>query len=203
MAGGSPKNISSGSMTHDEIYDHLANVYLGKREKVEVKKKKSPSVWLAINIVITAIILTSVVYGFTAFLTRHDDLLKSRVIYALNNSPIRLTYNVGDGFPQAKELTIALPSVDAAKYSRLNLTVKAAGGGNPGMVKVVLSNTREEHAVYYLQGIKTRWQDYSISFDQLNLTDWKSLRDVSFVVEAWNAQKADGTVFIDNISFSN
>ncbi len=190
-------------MTRDEIYDHLASVYLDKRAKVEVKKVKTPSAWLAINIVLTALILTSVVFGLTAFLTRRDDLLKSRVIYALTNSPIRLTYNVGEGYPQAKDLKIALPPVDAAKYSRLNLTVKAAGGGNPGMLKIVLSNAKNEHASYYLQGIKTKWQDYSISFDQLDLTDWKALKDISFVIEAWNAQKADGTVFIDNISFSN
>ena len=203
MIQGLPKDIFAGSMTHDEIYDHLANVYLGKRENVEVKKKKSSSAWLAINIVITVLILTSVVYGLTAFLTRHDDILKSRVMYSLNNSPIRLTYNVGDGYPQAKNLSISLPQVDAAKYKRLNLTVKASGGGNPGMVKIVLTNARNEQAAYYLQGIKTKWQDYSIGFEQLNLTDWSTIRDVSFVVEAWNSQRADGTVFIDNISFSN
>ena len=202
MAVGSSKDIAAGSMTHDEIYDHLANVYLGKRDNVEVKKKSS-SAWLTINIVITALILISVVGGFTAFLTRRDDILKSRVIYALNNSPIRLTYNVGGDFPQAKNLVIAIPPVDAAKYSRLNLTIKAARGGNPGMVKVVLTNAKDEQAVYYVQGIKTKWQDYSISFDQLNLTDWKTLRDVSFVIEAWNTRNTDGSVFIDNISFSN
>ena len=124
-------------------------------------------------------------------------------MYSLNNSPIRLTYNVGDGYPQAKNLSISLPQVDAAKYKRLNLTVKASGGGNPGMVKIVLTNARNEQAAYYLQGIKTKWQDYSIGFEQLNLTDWSTIRDVSFVVEAWNSQRADGTVFIDNISFSN
>lgn len=190
-------------MTHDEIYDHLANVYLGKREKVEVKKKKFPSVWVAINIVTTVLILISVVYGFTAFLTRHDDIFKSRVIYALNNSPIRLTYNVGNGFPQAQELTINLPPVDATKYSRLNLTVRASGVGNPGMVKIVLTNVKDERASYYLQDVKAKWQDYSIGFDQLNLTDWKTVKTLSFVVEAWNAKKAEGSVFVDNISFSN
>ncbi|MBF0387478.1 MAG: hypothetical protein HQL20_06440 [Candidatus Omnitrophica bacterium] len=203
MAGGSAKDIATSSMTRDEIYDHLASVYLDKRGKAEEKKAKTPSAWLAINIVLTAVILTSVVFGLTAFLTRQDDLLKSRVIYALNNSPIRLTYNVGEGYPQAKDLSIALPPVEAAKYSRLNLTVKAASGGNPGMLKIVLTNAKDEHASYYLQGLKTKWQDYSITFDQLDLTDWKSLKDISFVIEAWNAQKADGTVFIDNISFSN
>ena len=192
-------------MTRDEIYDHLAQVYLGKREQVKVEppKPKPPSAWLMMNAVITAFILASVVYGFTAFLARHDDILKSRVIYSLNNSPIRLSYDVGAGLPQTKDLTIALPLVDVTKYSRLNLTVKASDGGNPGMVKIVLSNAKSERATYYLQGIKPRWQDYSISFDQLNLTDWKSLKDISFVVEAWNADRTEGTVFIDNISFSN
>ena len=192
-------------MTRDEIYDHLAQVYLGKREQVKVEppKPRIPSAWLVINGVITALILASMVYGLTAFLANHDDLLKSRVIYSLNNSPIRLSYNVGAGLPQTKDLSIALPSVDVTKYSRLNLTVKASGGGNPGMVKIVLTNSLAERATYYLQGIKPRWQDYSIAFDQLNLTDWKSLKDISFVVEAWNADRAEGTVFIDNISFSN
>jgi len=59
-------------MTRDEIYDHLAKVYLGKRESVAppVKPKKINRSLLVINIVITAVITISTVYGFTAFLTR-------------------------------------------------------------------------------------------------------------------------------------
>lgn len=190
-------------MTRDEIYDHLAQVYLGKREQVEVKPKKAPSAWLVINMAITVFILTSVVYGLTAFLAQRKDLLKSRVIYTMNNSPLRLSFNVGAGMPQTKDLLIELPDMDVAKYSRLNLTIKATEGGNPGMIKIVLGNERQERAAYYLQGVKSKWQDYSIGFDQLNLTDWKTLRDISFVIEAWNSDRTDGIVFIDNISFSN
>ena len=43
-------------MNRDDIYDHLAQVYLGKRNKTEEKKKKQYSVWLLINIGITFII---------------------------------------------------------------------------------------------------------------------------------------------------
>ncbi|MBF0485787.1 MAG: hypothetical protein HQL16_04655 [Candidatus Omnitrophica bacterium] len=192
-------------MTRDEIYDHLAKVYLGKRESVIETKplRKKSHVWLVINVVITSFILASVVYGLTAFLTKRNDLLKSRVIYSLNNSPIRLFYSVGGDYPQVKDLTIPLPVVDVSKFSRINLSLKGMPNGNPGMLKVVLTNEREEKASYYLQGIKTRWQDYSISFDELNLTDWKSLKDISFVVEAWNAEQLNGSVLVDNISFSN
>ncbi|MBF0619923.1 MAG: hypothetical protein HQL19_07135 [Candidatus Omnitrophica bacterium] len=192
-------------MTRDEIYDHLAKVYLGKRaQAVEVKPVKPKShAWLVINVVITAFILASVFYGLTAFLTQKSDVLKSRVTYALNNSPIRLSYAVGGKYPQVKDLTISIPTMDASKFSRLNLSVKGIAGGNPGMVKVILTNAKEEKASYYLQGIKSRWQDYSISFDDLDLTDRESLKDISFVVEAWNADQATGAVYIDNISFSN
>ena len=191
-------------MTRDEIYDHLAKVYLGKRENVEPKViKKQPSAWFVINIVITVLIFASVFYGLTAFLTQRDDIFRSKVIYALNNSPIRLSYNVGSGLPQVQDLAIPIPSVDATKYSRINLSVKADQFGNPGMLKGVLKNSRQETATYYLQGIKPKWQDYTIAFDELNLTDWKTLEDIAFVVEAWNAKKPAGTVFIDNISFSN
>lgn len=192
-------------MTRDEIYDHLARVYLDKRETVEKAhpKKQKPLSWVVINVVITGFILASVFWGLTAFLTQRDDLLKSRIIYTLNNSPIRLSYDVGSGLPQVKQLTIEIPPVDAQKYRRINLSVRGSGEGNPGMLKIILTNARDEKAAYYLQSLKPRWQDYSIAFDQLNITDWASLRDISFVIEAWNAAKPSGTVFIDNISFSN
>ena len=190
-------------MNRDEIYDHLAQVYLGKREHVEIQKPKPrPSAWLVINVVITAFILTSVVYGLTAFLTQRKEAFKSRVVYALNNSPIRLTYVVGGDYPQVKSLTIAVPEVDVGKYRRLNLSLRSMSG-NPGVLKVVLKNSRDEQASYYLQGLRPRWQDYSIAFDEMNLTDLKSLKDISFVVEAWNAKDPSGAVLIDNISFSN
>lgn len=190
-------------MNRDEIYDHLAKVYLGKRENIEPKKPEPPKgAWLLINVVITAFILTSVVYGLTAFLTQRRDTFRSSVMYALNNSPIRLTYTVGGAYPQVKNLTIAVPAMDVSKYSRLNLSMRSVKG-NPGMLKVVLKNAREEEASYFLQGLKDRWQDYSIPFEEMNLTDWKSLKDISFVVEAWNAKELTGSVLIDNISFSN
>ncbi len=190
-------------MNRDEIYDHLAQVYLGKRERVgPVRAKPMARVWLIINVVITVFILTSVVYGLTAFLTQRRDAFKDRVIYALNNAPIRLTYSVGDGYPQVKNLTIAVPETDASKYRKLNLSLRAING-NPGTLKVVLRNARQEEASYYLQGVRNRWQDYSISFDEMDVTDFRSVKDLSFVIEAWNARDPSGSVLIDNISFSN
>ena len=90
-------------MTRDEIYEHLAKVYLGKRESVaeEKKKKAVNQSWLVINIVITAVILISTVYGFTAFLTRRAGL-NNQIFYELNNNLVKVAYNLNDPFPSTK-----------------------------------------------------------------------------------------------------
>ena len=69
-------------MTRDDIYDHLAQVYLGKRTKTNVKKKQQLNAWLVINILITVLIFSGSFYGLTAFLTHHNSSLKSHIIYS-------------------------------------------------------------------------------------------------------------------------
>ena len=93
-------------MTRDEIYEHLAKVYLGKRENIQVKKQKPISAWLIVNIIMTVVILASAFYGFTAFLTRRNLPLRNRVIYALNNSPIKLSYDFHGSYPQSQKFSI-------------------------------------------------------------------------------------------------
>ena len=191
-------------MTRDEIYDHLAKVYLGKRQDVvEQKKKKTLNQsWLIINVVITAVILISTVYGFTAFLTRQVTF-KNGVFYSLNNNPIRIVYDLNNPFPSTKIFSITIPNKDASKYSHLNLTIRGLGESYPGIVKMVIGNQRNEKATYYIQNVQGAWQKVSIPLGKLNLTDWSTVTDVSFVLEAWNVDFKKGTVLIDDISFSN
>ncbi len=191
-------------MTRDEIYDHLAKVYLGKRQNVaEQKKKKTLNrSWLVINGVITAVILLSTVYGFTAFLTRRVTF-QNEVFYSLNNNPVRIVYDLNDPFPSTKSFSIAIPDKDVSKYKRLNLMIRGMSEAYPGIVKMVVSNKRNEKAMYYIHNVQGAWQKVSVSLDKLDLTDWSSVTDVSFVLEAWNVDFKKGAVLIDDISFSN
>ncbi len=192
-------------MTRDEIYDHLAKVYLGKRESVSGKKRKPKSVnrsWLIINVVITATITISTVYGFTAFLARRADL-KSQVFYALNNNPIRVSYDLNDPYPSTKTFSLTIPNKDVSKYKALNISLRGLDGAYPGIVKVIVGNQKNEKAVYYVQNVGEKWQNTSIPFEKLNLTDWTTVTDVSFVLEAWNVDFRKGTLLIDEVSFSN
>jgi hypothetical protein len=192
-------------MTRDEIYDHLAKVYLGKRESISPKKGKTRAInrsLLVINIVITAVITISTVYGFTAFLTRRGDL-KSQVFYALNNNPIRIAYDLNDPYPATKIFSITIPNKDVSKYKVLNVSLRGMDGAYPGIVKVVVGNQKNEQAIYYIQNVQSSWQKASIPFEKLNLTDWTTITDVSFVLEAWNVDFRRGTLLIDGVSFSN
>ncbi len=192
-------------MTRDEIYDHLAKVYLGKRESFVEKKRKLKPVnhsWLVINIVITAVIAICTVYGFTAFLTHRADL-KSQVFYALNNNPIRLTYDLNDPYPATKTFSMTLPNKDVSKYKALNVSLRGLDGAYPGIVKVIVANQKNEKASYYIQNVNMQWRTVNIPFEKLNLTDWTTVTDVSFVLEAWNVDFRKGALLIDGVSFSN
>ncbi len=191
-------------MNRDEIYDHLAKVYLGKKNSVqETKKKKLNATWLMMNIIITLFILVSSFYGFTAFLNRQQVDLKNRIVYSLNNNPIRIAYNLDYPFPPVKTFSLSIPSRDVSKFSKLNVSLRGMEDGYPGVVKLVLSNQKNEKATYFIEDVEHGWQHLTIPLDRFNMTDLTSVTDVAFVLESWNVKNKTGIVLIDDISFSN
>ena len=191
-------------MTRDEIYDHLAQVYLGKRNKAEIKKRKQFNAWLVINIGIAVIILASTFYGLSAFLVRRGESLQSSVIFALNNGPIKIPYNLNDPYPSVKAFSLSVPDVNLTKYSKLNFTIRGLSEGYPGVVKIVIKNERNEIASYFVQDVKMQWQHFSIPFEEFKqITDWTNLSEISFVFEAWNVDRKKGIVLIDDVCFSS
>jgi len=191
-------------MTRDEIYDHLAQVYLGKRNKLEQKKKKESNAWLVINIVIAVLILASTFYGLSAFLAKRGELLESKIIFALNNGPIRVSYDLNEPFPQIKRFTLTVPEVKLERYKKINFSMRGFNSGYPGVVKIILRNQKNETAEYYAQNINTHWKNFSVPLtDFKNITDWSNLTEIEFVLEAWNIEKKRGMVLIDGLCFSS
>ncbi len=191
-------------MTRTEIYDHLAQVYLGKRNKAKEEKKKEFNVWLVINIFITVVIFASTFYGLTAFLTQNRADLKNHILYSLHSGSVRLEYNFHEDFPPTKSFSLTVPAIDVRKYGTLQFAMRGKEGGAPGIIKVVLHNQRNETASYYVQGVGAKWKDFHIPLSEFpQITDWTSLTDLSFILESWNMDKKKGTVLIDNIFFSS
>ncbi|MBF0483270.1 MAG: hypothetical protein HQL25_01050 [Candidatus Omnitrophica bacterium] len=191
-------------MDKDEIYDHLAQVYLGKKRKSyqnNRRQKREFGAWLLINILITVLIFSGVFYGLTAFLTNRD--LKSNIVYFLHNGSIRMAYDFTNPQVPSQIFTLNVKGVDAEKFGNLKFSIRAKDG-KPGIVKVVVRNARGEEAYYYVQSVGTKWKEENIPLNQFRtISDWSTLRNVSFVLEAWNIDDKKGSILIDNLCFSD
>jgi hypothetical protein len=190
-------------MNREEIYDHLAQVYLGQVKEPVKKKNKQFNTWLLINVVITCIIFASVFYGLTAFLTQHASTMRSNVMYSLQNGSVRLDYNFSDDFPPVKTFSLSVPEVDASGYLNLAFSLRTRVEGNPGLLKVVIRNKRNEISSVYVKDMGTEWQKYALPLhDFKEITDWSCLTEVSFVLESWNVFDKRGSIIIEDMNFS-
>ncbi len=186
-------------MTRDEIYEHLAQVYLGK-QKFNKKKKRPFNIKLLANAAIILVIAASTFYGLTAFLSRKSDELPRRVIFALSNSPIRIKYNFNYPHPQVQDFSISIPKIDVLRYNKISFSIRGTEEGYPAIVKVVLKNKRNESSFYFVEDVRLKWQKLDIPLAEFDkITDWTSLKDISFILEAWNVEKKKGAVLIDDI----
>ncbi len=192
-------------MKNDEIYDHLAKVYLGKRTHPPVEEKKHAiSTWLIINVVITVVILASAFYGLTAFLAKRSDVLQTRVIYSLSRGPIKIPYNLNDPYPQIKTFSLSIPEMNLEKYNAIKFSARGRDEGSPGVIKLILTNQKNETDSLYIRDIDKKWQEIQVPFEDFDqISDWSQLSDISFVLEGWNVDQRKGILLIDNICFSN
>ena len=140
-------------MTRDDIYDHLAQVYLGKRKAEDPQQKKQFNAWLWINLLITLIIFSSAFYGLTAFLTQKSASLKDHVVYELHNGPIRLPYNFKEAYHPTESFVIHVPAIEASKYNHIEFSLRGKEEGVPGIIKVIVENRKNEKSAYYVQGV--------------------------------------------------
>ncbi|MGE0269129.1 MAG: hypothetical protein AB7S78_11825 [Candidatus Omnitrophota bacterium] len=190
-------------MTKDDIYDHLAQVYLGKRKKDDARTKKQFNAWLLINGLITAVIFASAFYGLTAFLTQQKKTLKNNVIYSLHQGPLRFEYDFKTSANPVETFALSIPPMDISRYGSLEFTMRGKEEGVPGIVKVVMNNRYNESSYFYIQGVNLNWQQYRIPLDEFKqISDWTSITDISFVLESWNVDNKRGMVLIDNLNFA-
>ncbi len=189
-------------MQREEIYDHLAQVYLGKRKDPESHKTRHFHAWFLINVLIALIVFSSVFYGLTAFLTRRTSF-RDNIIFVLHNGLVRLDYDFNGHVAPIKFLALDAPAIDASHYKNIQFSIRVKDKGNPGPVKVVITSNKNETASHYIQGVDFAWQDFRIPLQEFKgITDWGSLKAISFMVESWNMEKKKGIILIDNICFS-
>src|SRR3989338_8150260 len=195
-------------MTRDEIYDHLAQVYLGKKtsgnNENKDKKNRRFNAWLLINTVITLVIFASSVYGLTAFLAQRGGAFHKKIIYALNHGPVRVKYNLNYPYPPVKMFSLSVPEVDAGKYKNLQFSLRGTEDGYPGVVRVEIKNQKNEVSSVIVEDVVVDWKNSSIPLEKFEqISDWSNVSEVSFILESWNSEKKKGVLLIDDVCFSS
>ncbi len=191
-------------MTKNEIYEHLARVYIGKTggSQEEDPNKKRKKVWSKIALI--CVLIVGCFYVLTALFSRRPVYSENKISFALSNSAIRIPYNLNEPYPQIKNFAIPIPKVDASKYSQLSFSIRGLEEGFPGIVKVKITNKRNETSFHFVEDVNLKWKRVAIPLNEFDtISDWTSLSDLSFVIEAWNAQKKEGIVLIDDVCFSS
>ncbi len=191
-------------MTKEEIYDHLAKVYLGKK-----KKKKQSIVFDKVHVLLFVNILVIIIFlGCFLFYSidqaRHGEVkeITSSIKLALNHYPLRLKYDFIELGPQVENFSMVIGGKDFREYNFLGLSVKGTSRAYPRLFKITIENTKREKADYYIDDVDTTWKEVIIPLGEFKkITDWSSIEKISFVFEAWNLDNTKGMVLLDDICF--
>lgn len=190
-------------MTKDEIYEHLAKVYLGKKKKKKKRKNLRFYTLLFINVVTLPIIIGLIVGAVNFRSSKGRVRTNNSLQLALNYYPLRINYDFQKDRPQVLDFALNLPETDVSKYSSLEFSLRGAKKSYPQRLKITLENKRKEKSSYYLSNLTTHWQKVSIPLsDFKELTDLSNLNKISFILEAWNLNNKTGSFLVEDIGFS-
>ena len=189
-------------MTKEEIFDHLADVYLGKKKKKR-KAFNATEILLFVNIIVIAV---CVVYfaasSFYRFKERKPKNSDTSLALALNYYPLHLTYNFSPQKPQVENFSMHLGAKALDAYNYLGFSIKGSPKGYPRIIKVGIENAKREKSYFYYNGIEPSWKEVVIPLSEFKeITDWSRVEKVSFVLEAWNVDMGKGMVVVDDVCF--
>ncbi|MBM3251781.1 MAG: hypothetical protein FJZ11_03260 [Candidatus Omnitrophica bacterium] len=189
-------------MTREEIYEHLAKVYLGKK-KNKKKNYNLTKIILFINLILL-ILLPAIFFIKTnkAVIAIKQEKQEESVSLALNYYPLRLVYNFKENSPQVRNFSLYLPSINLENSDSLKFSIRGYRNGFPRIIKIALENRKKEKSVYYLDDINTKWQNITIDLSEFKeISDWTNITKLSFIIEAWNTDNNKCSVLIDDVRF--
>ena len=183
-------------MDKKEIYEHLAKIYLDASSKGKKEKKTYPELFK--NLFLVSII---VVFGLSGVLLASffkNKIFNSEVALVLAPEAVKINFNFD---PAKKEFySLDLNNLNLNKYHALGFSIKKMNPKDSISLRVEFSNSFREKSEVYLKDLPNKWQDHTINFSEFkNINDWSKMRNLSFVVEEWNASEKKGVLYIDNV----
>lgn len=182
-----------------DVYEHLAKTFLDKKKKK--KSLKNKNLWFIAIPLILFFIVFSYVLGI--ILVKNKVFLKS-IYIAQDKTPVILEYDFTPlGISKIKAISFNLANTDLSGYKFFDISIRTEQKTQPdSTIKIEIENSLLEKDTKYISGINSGWQKFSLPLSDFKLiSDWASVKAVSFTVEDWNVSSKKNKVFIDDIRF--
>ena len=184
-------------MNKREIYEHLADIYLDNSGKKKRRYKK----FFDYKVIYPAAILLTIVVSVSIFsFISHKSTLKSQVALVIQPTSVRMNFHRG---ATKKEIfSFDINQLDLAEFNTLAFSVRKLWPADIINLKVEINNKLKEKSAIYLDDLSYRWKNYKFNLsDFKNITNWRKMDKLSFIIEEWNIKGEGGIIYIDNVKF--
>lgn len=188
-------------MEKNEVYDYLAKVYLDKQPAVRESKKVFPWKRNALLLIVPSIIFLTAYF----FLKYPFKVYRAKDYYlgiGISGGAVKINYYFDASGIKTKSYKIALDGLDLRDFKGLAFEARHLNKGNLSL-RVELENSYKEISACYAGPLENKWKEFRINLGEFKaISEWNNIKSLSFVVEEWNAQAKEDSVYIDAIGFS-
>ncbi|MFH1508525.1 MAG: hypothetical protein ABIG46_08915 [Candidatus Omnitrophota bacterium] len=185
-------------MNKQDIYEHLANVYLDnslKKKNEVVSPPKTKYKYLYPSFIL--IILLALSLYFTIAQVRSNPI-NTESTYVLLSDSVKVGFKFDPGKKQI--YAINLNGLNLSKYKYLGVSLRKSDLKDNVSVRTEFVNSFKEKSELYLKNIPFRWKAYRILMDDFKgITDWTDMLNLAFILEEWNVENKSGALYIDNV----
>jgi hypothetical protein len=116
-----------------------------------------------------------------------------------------LDYDVDSPNPAYNGFWMKLNRLDAAAYNTVSFFIRGSSEkGFTKRVKIELKDTSNKPSQFILAGVTSEWQKFSIPFEKFRqISNWNALNEFVVVFDDINSNPKSGTIFVDQVTFTN
>ncbi|MCM8799892.1 MAG: hypothetical protein NC900_04125 [Candidatus Omnitrophica bacterium] len=177
-------------MNKQEVYEHLARIYLDSSKKHTPKNYQrfiKPIIFFCLFLILSV----------SVFFIYSKPSSNSQISVILTYQPVKINF-IFD--PAKKEIySLDLKGMDLRGFKSIGFLAKK-GCFESIKLRVEFSNKFKEKGSFYITDIASNWKEYIIDLAKFkDISHWENIDKLSFIVEEWNVKTKKGFVYIDDI----
>lgn len=191
-------------MEHNELYKHLANVYISKPSD-KAKKFRTK-----LNPIFVLLTVNTTIIGTLLFVIILDRIQRPTspfkiASYALNindnDHPLKIKYQLCNPVANKNQVDLFFDDFNLSSFKNVRMFIKG-NQQNTKRIVFLLENKGGGKAVAFLDGITNDWKVYVVPLKSFEgIKDFSVINKLSFGVENWQLNSNQGQIFIGDITF--